>query len=110
MVNGGSDTYFPIPLLCPINVGIHVERSEHQTHTPKFSIFFVTTPAGDKMGSVDVEIRVLTNILETQQLYYNIHTANAAAYCSETDLLQVCQAHLLLDPFLALLWLMTVRV
>jgi len=110
MVNGGSDTCFPIPLLCPVNVENHVERSEHQTYTPRFSIFFVTTPAGDKMRSVDVEIRALSNILEIQQLYCNIHTANAAGYRGETNLLQVCQAHLPLSPFLAPLWLMTVRV
>jgi len=79
MVNRGCDTYFTIPLLCPINVENHVERSETQTHTPSFSIFFVTTPARDKMGSVDVEICPLSNILEIQQLYCSVNTANAAS-------------------------------
>jgi len=62
------------------------------------------------MGSVNVEIRALSNILEIQQLYCSIYTANAAGYHSETNLLQVCQAHLPLGPFLAPPWLMTVRV
>ena len=110
MVNRGCDTYFTIPLLCLVNVQNHVERSENQTHTPSFSIFFVTTPAGDKMGSVDVEIRPLSNILEIQQLYCSVNTAKAANCRGETDLLQVCQAHLPLGPFLAPLWLMTVWV
>jgi len=110
MVNRGCDTYFTIPLLCLINVENHVERSENQTHAPSFSIFFVATPAWDKVGSVDVEIHPLSNILEIQQLHCSINTTDAAGYRGETDLLQVCLAHLPLSPFLAPLWLKTVRV
>ena len=79
MVNRGCDTYFTIPLLCPVKVENHDEHSENQTHTPSFSIFFVTTLARDKMRSVDGEIRPLSNILEIQQLYCSVNTADAAS-------------------------------